>query len=91
MSTLTWWQQVKFQIGEIENTKPFYNLFRVCIAQDLRDSNRLSGTGLDNLLCDVVKHCFTGEPCRPPAKARDILSKLIHPEHSLCHFMVKGK
>ena len=53
-------------------------------------SNRLTETGLDELLCDVVKHCFTGEPCRPPAKARDILHRLTHPEHSLCFINVKG-
>jgi hypothetical protein len=51
----------------------------------------LSVTGLDHLLCDVVKYCFAGEPTRPPAKARDILSDLIHPDHSLCNIMVKGK
>ena len=58
---------------------------------DLRDSNRLTVTGLDHLLCNVVIYCLAGEPCRPPAKARDILSQLIHPEHSLCHINVKGK
>ena len=54
-------------------------------------SNRVTGTGLDHLLCDVVKHCFAGEPCQPPAKARDILSLLIHSDHSLCHTTVKNK
>ena len=91
MSTLTWWKQVQFHIGNIENTKPFYNLFRVCITQDLRESHRVSVTGLDHLLCDVAKHCFAGEPCQPPAKARDILSLLIHPDHSLCHINIKNK
>jgi hypothetical protein len=54
-------------------------------------SNRVAVTGLDNLLCDVVKHCFAGEPCQPPAKARDILSLLIHPDHSLCHIKIKHR
>jgi hypothetical protein len=91
MSTLTWWQNLKLQVGVIESTKPFYNLFRNCIIADLRESDRLTETGLDHLLCDVVKHCFAGVPCRPPAKARDILSQLCLPEHSLCHINVKGK
>ena len=82
---------MQLEMGEIENTKPFYDLFRNCIINDLRISDRLTVSGLDHLLCNVVKHCFAGEPCKPPAQARDILSQLIHPDHSLCHIVIKGK
>ncbi len=63
MSTLTWWQNVQLEVGEIESTKPFYELFRNCIISDLRISDRVTVSGLDHLLCNVVKLCFAGEPC----------------------------
>jgi hypothetical protein len=54
---------VQLEVGAIDNTKPFYELFRNCIISDLRISDRVSVSGLDHLLCNVVKHCFAGEPC----------------------------
>jgi hypothetical protein len=54
-------------------------------------SSRLEATGLHNLLADVAKYCFSGEPCLPPPKARTILDKLVHPDHALVNIMRRGK
>ncbi len=54
---------MQLEVGAIESTKPFYELFRKCIISDLRISDRVTVSGLDHLLCNVVKLCFAGEPC----------------------------
>ena len=58
---------------------------------DLRLSDRLRATGLESVLYDVVKYCFSGEPFVPPTIARDTLEALIAPAHSLCMIKVRGK
>ncbi len=78
-------------MGSIENTKSFYKMFRNCILSDLRLSDRLKATGLDSVLFDVVKYCFSGEPFLPPPSAREILEELIAPAHSLCMIKIRGK
>jgi hypothetical protein len=91
VSTINWWDKLTLTVGKIENTKPFYNNFRKCITKDLLLSSRLEATGLENLLADVTKFCFAGEPCLPPVKARTILAKLVQPDHALTNIMQRGK
>jgi hypothetical protein len=59
-------------------------MFRNCILSDLRLSDRLKATGLDSVLFDVVKYCFSGEPFLPPPSTRAILEELIAPAHAIC-------
>jgi hypothetical protein len=54
-------------------------------------SSRLEATGLNNLLADVAKYCFAGEPCLPPHSARPFLAKLVQPDHALVNIMLRGK
>ena len=54
-------------------------------------SDRLRESGLNMLLCEIVKCCFAGEACHAPVLARHFLAKLIHPDHSVCGTIVKGK
>ena len=78
-------------MGNLKNTKPFYDCFRRCVYQDLCLSDRLRESGLDKLLCDVVQFCFKGEMFTAPALAKHQLAKLIHPDHSISGTIVKGK
>ena len=59
-------------------------MFRKCILTDLRLSDRLKASGLEVLLYNVVKYCFSGEPFLPPTCARATLEELIAPEHAIC-------
>ena len=77
--------------GKLKNTKPLYASFRSCVKQDLCMSDRLRESGLGQLLIDVVQFCFAGEECRAPLAARKWLAQLIHPDHSICGSIVKGK
>jgi hypothetical protein len=54
-------------------------------------SSRASTMGLQQLLCDVVKFSFAGEPCQPPVVTRSILDKLFAPDHALCYINLKRK
>lgn len=90
-STITWWDQVIFSVGKLENTKPLYKRFQRCINVDLGMSHRLEETGLTKLLADVAKYCFAGEPCLPPAKASVFLAELVLPDHALVKLMLRGK
>jgi hypothetical protein len=66
-------------------------MFKNCITRDLLLSSRLEATGLHNLLANVARYCFNGEPCLPPPEARTLLDKLVHPDHALINLIVRGK
>lgn len=68
-----------------------YGLFRDCIKSDLKKSDRLKANGLENVILDMIKYSFAGEPFAPPTSARALLEELITPEHSLCTIKVRGK
>ena len=70
-------------MGKLDNTKPFYKQFRQNVIVDLNVSNRIENTGLSDILADVAKYCFMGEPCMPPRQVRSLLAKLVQPEHTL--------
>ena len=53
--------------------------------------DRLRESGLKQLLCDTVQFCFAGESCPAPRQTQKLLAKLVHPDHSLCETIVKGK
>ena len=91
VSTLTWWQNVHLQFGNFENTKLFYKLFRKCLYTDLSTSHRLKATGIDSILLDMIKYCFSGEPFLPPSCALAALDILAVPTHSICKIKAKGK
>ena len=48
-------------------------------------SDRVKATGLESILCDIVKYSFAGELCTPPPGTRSLLEKLIAPENTLCY------
>jgi hypothetical protein len=82
---------MQLQYGTFENTKPFYKLFRKCIWDDLSQSKRLKATGLETIMLDMIKYCFSGEPFMPPKCAYTLLEQLIAPTHSICKLKVRGK
>ena len=69
----------------------FYESFRGCVFDDLCMSDRLRESGLNRLLLDVVLYCFAGEISQAPVEASKYLEMLIHPDHSICTTIVKGK
>lgn len=91
ISTITWWSNVQLQYGTMANTKPIYKAFRKCIQNDLSLSNRLKATGLDQIMLDLIKYCFSGEPFTPPTCAKFLLEKLLAPQHSICEINVRGR
>jgi hypothetical protein len=59
-------------------------MFRKSLLADLQLSERLKATGLKQVLFDVIKYCFSGEPFLPPTYARATIDELVSPDHSLC-------
>jgi hypothetical protein len=74
-----------------QNTKPFYAKFRKCIISDLRDSARIKATGLTQILCEVVKYSFAGEPRLPPVPTRSLLTHLMTQDSALGYMVNRGK
>jgi hypothetical protein len=64
---------------------------QITYISDLHSSERISATGLTNILSDIVKLCFSGEPSVPPPTTVSLLEKLVSVEHALCFLTVKGK
>ena len=69
----------------MENTKPFYAHFRKSFIADLRESTCLKETGVSQILYDLVKYSFAGEPRTPAKDMGPHLEKLIAPDHAICH------
>ena len=58
---------------------------------DLRESARVKATGLSQILYDLVKYSFAGEPRTPPKDTRTLLANLVTPDHAICFINVRGK
>jgi hypothetical protein len=65
-------------------------MFRKCLITDLQLSDRLKATGLEQILFDIVKYSFSGEPFLPPEGARTLMDELFSPAHSLCKIKIRG-
>ena len=82
-STIRWWPDVAAQYPQVANTQPLYRAFRKAVIADLVRSERLRGTGLTQLLCDIASYSFAGAPKATPEHLYDTLIDLIHPHHAL--------
>ena len=51
--------------------------------RELRVSARLQARGLTNVLCDIVKFMYNGDPFSPPAEAIKDLSILVSNDSAL--------
>ena len=58
---------------------------------DLRASGRVSETGLTQILSDIVRYSFAGEPRTPPVVTRELLDKLVAPDQALCFIQSRKK
>lgn len=61
VSTLTWWDWAKAELGDKTTTTPFYQSFRSTLQTDLRTSERLQATGLTDILIDTLRYCFKAD------------------------------
>lgn len=66
----------------VSNVTGVYDLFRNCIIQDLSVSTDLLDRGMVELLAGVVKYCFRGTASAVPVDIRDIVSRLVAPNHA---------
>lgn len=90
VSTITWWDWTKAELGDRTTTTPFYRNFRATLNGDLKTSERLRTNGLIDILLDTLKYCFKGDKTLPPDRAILDLERLQHPSHALTTITKKG-
>ena len=89
-STITWWNDVKSELGGGTTTTPLYKNFRNAIHTDLRKSTRLAANGLTDIFLDTAKHCFKGAPALPSAPVREAIDTLHHRNHAITSIVKRG-